>query len=264
MVKPTLFYGKQVQDMSLSDAHGCAIYGSGTAACWGWDRGGTFGNSSTSAKTHMEALVGIVLQGKTAIATPFGATCVIGAGAKVWCTGMGGQVGNPAGAQADTTDFVPVLLGDGSQLAGIARIRSTLFRTLALDGAGKAFGWGLSSGFLENWQANRANAIKLPGKAEEIAGGPYHACFLLADGNVWCQGQQTGIFLGDPAAKVVAKPMKVPGLAHIKAIAGGNDHTCAVRADGAVLCWGANDKGQCGNGKTSKYSKPAVVTGSAP
>ncbi|MGE5730724.1 MAG: protein kinase domain-containing protein, partial [Gemmatimonas sp.] len=46
--------------------------------------------------------------------------------------------------------------------------------------------------------------------------------------------------------------------ARVTVIAGGM-HTCFVSADGKVFCWGANDRGQLGNGGTTRSASPSVV-----
>jgi serine/threonine protein kinase/alpha-tubulin suppressor-like RCC1 family protein len=49
-----------------------------------------------------------------------------------------------------------------------------------------------------------------------------------------------------------------PAAARVTVIAGGM-HTCFVSADGKVFCWGANDRGQLGNGGTTRSASPSVV-----
>ena len=56
----------------------------------------------------------------------------------------------------------------------------------------------------------------------------------------------------------VLRPIVPPTGARVTVIAGGM-HTCFVGAEGKVFCWGANDRGQLGNGGTTRSASPSVV-----
>lgn len=46
-----------------------------------------------------------------------------------------------------------------------------------------------------------------------------------------------------------------------KKISSGDHHTCAVLADATVWCWGQNNKGQLGDGTTTRRTRPVKVLG---
>ncbi|HSQ29800.1 MAG TPA: protein kinase [Gemmatimonadaceae bacterium] len=58
-------------------------------------------------------------------------------------------------------------------------------------------------------------------------------------------------------APLIRAPVPPSG-ARVTVIAGGM-HTCFVGAEGKVFCWGANDRGQLGNGGTTRSASPSVV-----
>ncbi|HTJ24285.1 MAG TPA: protein kinase [Gemmatimonadaceae bacterium] len=65
-----------------------------------------------------------------------------------------------------------------------------------------------------------------------------------------------------PSVTSAPAPLSRPAVtvagARATVIAGGM-HTCFVGAEGKVFCWGANDRGQLGNGGTTRSASPSVV-----
>jgi alpha-tubulin suppressor-like RCC1 family protein len=93
--------------------------------------------------------------------------------------------------------------------------------------------------------------------------GENHACFVLSDSSLRCQGLGTsgqlgvdragfGDALGDAPGEVGATqpPVLLPPGVGVELLAVGGRHTCVVGTDGALRCWGANDRGQLGLGHT--------------
>ncbi len=77
---------------------------------------------------------------------------------------------------------------------------------------------------------------------------PNHACALLANGEVWCWGNNKLGQLGQPAS-VITNPVatKVPNLGPAKSLGVGAGHNCAsMKADDSVWCWGDNHAAQLG------------------
>ncbi|HTI64211.1 MAG TPA: protein kinase [Gemmatimonadaceae bacterium] len=62
-----------------------------------------------------------------------------------------------------------------------------------------------------------------------------------------------------PAPIAPAPSAPVAAVSRVRVVAGGM-HTCMITADGRAFCWGGNDRGQIGNGGTSRASSPAVVS----
>lgn len=102
------------------------------------------------------------------------------------------------------------------------------------------------------------------GVAKAITAGYTHTCALLADGTVWCWGDNAKGQLGQPADGGAQPPAPTPkpvmglpmGITQVEA---GGWHTC-VLAGGNVTCWGLNSAGQLGTGTGGDAGvSPAVV-----
>jgi len=82
--------------------------------------------------------------------------------------------------------------------------------------------------------------------ATRVAVGSSLACYLRAEGDVWC-------------AEEMDRPTKVEGLPRATTIDVGESHACAVAEDSTVWCWGRNADGALGDGTTIDRPKPVRV-----
>lgn len=138
---------------------------------------------------------------------------------------------------------------------------------------GKVYCWGLNdSGQLgDNTTTNRSSPTPVyvgtsgaPGAlygryVTDIAAGGGHVC-VIADGGVFCWGNNSSGRLGDGTQTTRLAPVVVPSLApssayHATRITAGGYHTCAV-AQSTAYCWGRNGEGQLGNGSSSNANSP--------
>ena len=90
-----------------------------------------------------------------------------------------------------------------------------------------------------------------------------HTCFVRADGNVLCWGDNASGQVGDgTAGNVRSTPSRVVNITTAVGVAVGKDHSCAVLATGIVQCWGSNGSGQLGVGSSpSASATPVTVSG---
>ena len=113
--------------------------------------------------------------------------------------------------------------------------------------------------------AAQAEAIRLSFECATpvaIASGDSHSCVLLADGTVWCWGQNVQGQLGNGSTTSSSTP--VQSLApDARAIEAGGSNVCVLDAGGAPHCWGTNVFGQLGNGTTTASLTATPVTWSA-
>ena len=106
-----------------------------------------------------------------------------------------------------------------------------------------------------------ANTVTSSLTPTALAVGIEHACVLLSGGQVECWGRNDEGQVGDGTKVHATRPVRVPGLAGVRALSLGTTHSCALMADGTVECWGSNSSGQLGNGSFEPHVGPAVVSG---
>ena len=172
-------------------------------------------------------------------------------------------------------------------LAGVTAVAATPSESLALRNDGSVLSWGTadSSAALASTATPR-QVPGLTGRYVAIAGGSQTAVAVRDDGSVFAWGASVP---GSTTAPVLS-PVALPSLAGAKsaasgglgvivqtaanraliacgkpacpgadfgftdvvAVAAGESHFLVLRADKSVWAWGANDKGQLGNGGTSR------------
>ena len=117
----------------------------------------------------------------------------------------------------------------------------------ALADDGRVFCWGendqgqLGDGTTDYRQLGTVPVVGIT-DARAIAAGIRFSCAALADGSVWCWGED----LGSDGTSTV--PLQVPGIDDAQFVAAGGNFACAVRVTHQVVCWGNNSLGQLGRG----------------
>ncbi len=142
--------------------------------------------------------------------------------------GQGLSMMNPSTAYDSDVPF-QVLGPDGAgHLSGITAIAGGEHHNVALDANGDVWGWGW------NYFGQLGNGIICP--------GTFNAAIYATD----CQSMT---------------PIKIPGLANVKAIASRGYHTLALKNDGTVWAWGYNANGRLGDGTATDQHRPVPVGG---
>ncbi|HUA12238.1 MAG TPA: hypothetical protein VMA83_09555 [Solirubrobacteraceae bacterium] len=86
------------------------------------------------------------------------------------------------------------------------------------------------------------------GAAIQVSVGEAEACAVLADGKVYCWGEDSFGQLGNGKVEEdVLRPTEVTGVEHATQVSVGQHDACAVLSDGHVDCWGENARGQVGD-----------------
>jgi len=110
-------------------------------------------------------------------------------------------------------------------------------------------------------------AVDAPGcTVEQISAAGNHACARLADGSVWCWGDnQRGESGRDPTTSPSCSgsacepmPVRVALSPRADALGLGYDDSCAISGSD-VYCWGANGAGEFGTGATGDSSSPELI-----
>ena len=257
-----------VTAITVGFTHTCAVLADGTARCWGDNApqtdpigiasaGGQLGDGTTESSPTPVTVVGLdgagALSGVVAIDAGFFRTCALLAGGTVACWGDG--------------QSTPALIAtaEGPPLSGVTAISSADFHTCAVLADTTVRCWGRNtSGELGNEVTTDSTtavrvgggeagiltgvtAIATGGGFTQDAGGG-HSCALMADGTVWCWGNnefgQIGqdIPLGESPVIVPSRVVTELGvdfpLTDAIAVTAGWGVSCALLADTSVACWG--------------------------
>lgn len=94
----------------------------------------------------------------------------------------------------------------------------------------------------------------------QLAVGFVRTCAVLANGAVYCWGDNDDGLLGDGTVGDKLYPTAVQGFTGgVSQVAVGFRHSCALQTDGAVQCWGTNPFGAIGDGTTENQPFPTTV-----
>ena len=135
--------------ISAGGNYTCALDYRNKAYCWGYNRYGQLGNSSTTDSSIPVAVAQGAIPASvnlTQLSAGDDHTCALGSNNKAYCWGYGiyGQLGN-----SSTTDSsIPVAVSQGAIPSGInlTHISTNYDHTCALGSNGKAYCWGKGSG----------------------------------------------------------------------------------------------------------------------
>jgi len=269
--------GKTVTDISIGDAHGCAV-ASGAAYCWGEGSRGQLGQGvAADSTTPVAVSTSGVLAGKTVtkISANGDQTCLVADGA-AYCFGDSyqGALGN--GVSARTVVSSPVAVTASGVLAGKTVTDIFVGGYYSYNGcviaSGAAYCWGVngwgqvgnnSTAYVTTPVAV-STAGALSGKTvTDIAMYEYHTC-AVASGAAYCWGGNGNGYLGtgNTTSSLVPVAVSTAGVLAgktVTAISPGDYHTCAV-ANGAAYCWGNGTQGQLGNSGMVDSYVPVAVT----
>lgn len=93
-----------------------------------------------------------------------------------------------------------------------------------------------------------------------VSAGANSSYGLANDGTLWAWGRDNLGQLGDSKFTNSPRPVKVPGIASVKAIAA-NNHVLLLTTAGLVWEWGQNTYGQLGFGNTTVEGAPVFYSG---
>jgi alpha-tubulin suppressor-like RCC1 family protein len=187
-----------------------------------------------------------------------------------WGLNTFGEVGN---GQGGVDIFLPAQVCSTGQTApctqfieNVDAVAAGGFHSLALDGFGTVWGWGLNQSGQVGTSSGptvvpvRNNALfaqlhQQPGApvATAIAAGSNHSLALDSRGIVWAWGDNGSGQLGNgsfsyppDSSPYIAWPVTFPEPVKIIAIAAGGMHTLALDSNGSLWTWGSNQFGQLG------------------
>jgi alpha-tubulin suppressor-like RCC1 family protein len=220
--------GRRPIAVSAGSQHTCALFDSGSIACWGRGAQGRLGTGATSSIGDGPGEMGDALRtvplgrGRSATAVSGGGltTCALLDRGDVKCWGYG-ATGSLGQESLETLGNEPGELGDALRPIKLGRGRSAL----------------------------------------AISAGYAHVCAVLDDTTLRCWGtSENGALGADNLATTIgatpssmgdnlrAVPLGTGG--GVSGVDVGYDHTCVTFRTTGVACWGANAQGQLGYGDT--------------
>ncbi|MEO0494646.1 MAG: hypothetical protein AAF081_14645 [Actinomycetota bacterium] len=273
------------RSLTVGDANGCVVFGSGFVKCWGANDAGQLGLGDTEDRGNDPGEMGDDLPfvdlgpGRTATAVVSGAdhTCAIRDDGSVVCWGdngtgelgigldLGEDIGDESGEMGDELTAVDLP-------AAAISIAANRNHTCAIVTGGDVYCWGLN-GFGQLGQGNKSTVtdpagldpVALPpGRtAAAITTGSQHTCALLDDDTVacWGNGGNGRLGTGDTVqvgtnASQLGEDLDVVDLGAGRtalAVSAGQDHTCVLRDIGDVVCFGRSGFGQLGQDSTDDW-----------
>lgn len=246
--------------VTISDTHGCALNGTGTAYCWGTNTSGQMGNSSNTSST-IPLIVSSLGAGVQKISAGSSHTCAVNSSGEAYCWGN-----NAFGSVGDNTTVsrnVPTLVT--GLPAGVTGIAAGGSHSCAIITGGVKC-WGLNGsgqvGDSSTIQRNVPTTISaLVSGVTSIAAGTQFSC-AVQSGAAKCWGMNGFGQIGDGTNVNRTSPTQVQSLSTgvVKVVAG-SQHACALTSAGSVHCWGDNSDGQLGDGTTNSSAIPVDVFG---
>lgn len=255
-----------VTSIAAGDSHTCAIVAS-EVWCWGSAGMGALGpganvDSVVPVKVELPAPALHVDAGELF-------TCALAGNSRIYCWGKNdhGRLGDGTTVSHKTPSAVVDATGIRSDFA---QLSADADHACAITRTGDPFCWGHNdNGALGDPTAGdqSSHAVPvggLPGKAESISIGGWHACARVG-GGAFCWGTGAAGELGNGGTSHSTAPVPVIGhgsnvsLLHASGGPDDGDSTCAAR-DGTVSCWGNGHFGRLGDGTTTSRGTPAPVS----
>ncbi len=264
-------------------SHTCAVRVDTTVVCWGQGDKGQLGDGTTtdrSTPTTVTKAGGGALTGIVQVAPGKEHTCALTTTGAVWCWGRNdkGQLGQGTTTDSSVAVQVKNVGGTGtvastSELYSAERLASGEKHSCVLRADTSVVCWGqgdkgqLGSGATGD-QSLPVVVTTASGPltgVRALGAGMKHSCAVTA-AQLACWGENSDGQLGDgtTSARSFAAPVLTaggPALTGAVEVHGGESHTCAHARAGVAWCWGRNDKGQLGNGTTTKSPNPVQVPG---
>jgi alpha-tubulin suppressor-like RCC1 family protein len=273
-----------VTQVSVGDAHACALLSDSTLACWGYDGSGELGDGTYGDSNSLRTAPVLVRVSITPGAAAFTTVAQVSAGNSftcavsstdggVWCWGSDtdGKLGNNGTNDSPVPTRV-VKTGGSPAVTGASQVSAREDHACAVVG-GAVWCWGDNlNGELGNNDPTHTNSsvavqVKAVGGtstlsgATQISAGKDHNCALISSGGIDCWGAGYDGQLGNNSFNSSDFPVQVNGISSAAGLSAGLTHTCALLSDHSVECWGDNFGDQLGIGKLGHSAVPVSVSG---
>ena len=174
-----------------------------------------------------------------------------------WGSGLYGKLGTGSTTGSDQ----PVTV---SGVGGYSQLTSGYDHTCAIKNNVDIYCWG--GNFEGQFGSGNTSGSSTPilttsfnSSIISIEAGGKHTCALLANGDMYCWGNDDDGQIGYGSATTTYSPQLVLLPRSAIAIGAGDSHTCAILDNNSMMCWGKNYFGQVGDGTTNQRDAPVYV-----
>jgi alpha-tubulin suppressor-like RCC1 family protein len=250
---------KQVS-ASPTEFASAVVLATGKVEVWGsnaYDEAGPRTPNPVLSPQPIDGLSGIIQ-----VAVGGGHVLALDSAGTVWSWGNNtyGELGNGTTSSLPDSNPSPVPVPG---ISGIVQIAAGGGFSLALDGDGTVYAWGLNgAGQLgDGTTVSRDSPEALPalaGQVSKLIAGDQTSYAIRFDGALLSWGSNTGGLLGRGTTQgFSATPTLVPGLSGVTQVASSAAATLAVAGPSATMwAWGPNQGGESGDGTTVAHATP--------
>ena len=251
-----------VKQISAGFKHTCVLTDGEDVLCWGNNDSGQLGNDTTDAKSVPTKVIG--LQPSAAVGS-VGSSVITDNSATVTSTfnhtdsvthrtltyGTDEQMAQDT-EQIDLGHFGPIqMVATGSHHSCFVLI----------DGHVKCWGRNDHGGVGDATTEDKSTPVDVLGllaPARVVAVGTGHSCAVLANGELWCWGDNSSGQLGNSTSISTSQPTQ-GDVDDVIDVVAGDDFTCALHVDGQLSCWGSNSQNQLARAGGATPSPEAVT-----
>jgi len=268
---------KRAVDISSNNDHVCVVLETGEVECWGENRYGVIGDSSTEDRNVPTQTDKSTFEAVVQVASGRVHSCALMESGAVYCWGSDaeGQLGDTDDGQGNKSIRAVTSILEALDV-GAQKLAAGASHTCAVLTEGSIACWGADNagqvGDNEDGYESEYEPRIVPGLdglvAVDIAASNELTCAVFDDGSVRCWGADASGQIGDGDDDELPEqaPVVVSGLDgttdKAKKLGLGERRACAVLTDESLVCWGTNANGALGIGPTSgDQHVPATVLG---
>jgi len=234
-------FSYEVTDVSVGEAHGCAIYDNGSVWCWGAYPGKVAEVPYVAKRVQN-------LPYATSIASGRFGSCAVDLENNLWCWGVDYQRSLRANELLLST--IPFLV---EGLPPVIQSDLGYDHQCALSIEGEVWCWGGNTGgelgVGDTEMYSEPIKVLYVTSAVSMSTGVNNTCVILDRGSLSCWGTDNPTSKDEPFIYNSSEPLifSVENFGEFSDVANGRNFGCGLRTDGKVTCWGSNILGQLGS-----------------
>ncbi len=246
-----------VTDVSVGNAHACALLANGHMKCWGDNRSGAVGSGTSRLEYHHAVRV-VGVSDARQMSAGVDVTCAVVSNGRLKCWGNNshGEIGDRSTKDRRRPAQVAGLS------SGVHQVVAGYYSTCAVLAAGRLKCWGdntsgqIGTGVSGGYFTHPVQVLRMTRKVTSVDTNDGFTC-AVKEGAAKCWGKNDSYQLGDGTVDPYYVPHQVSGLTtSVSDVGLGFASACALRRNGVVKCWGSNTKGEAGVASAD----PAVPT----